>query len=152
MVDAETEDGVDYEAHLCEMIRHTVVDGQDVAVARCSPILSTAVHVSLVPRTGRGASLFTLFKTGVVLAGGRGGDQPTERDERLACRRVCDGERGREALAGSAATCRASSSMRTVKALMPTPDEKTRARGGVTSAVYPPTRPHRLRQPVLAWQ
>ena len=61
------------------------------------------------------------------------GDRPAGRDERLECRRVCDGESGREALAESAATCRASSSARVVK----TPDEDTRATqgGGVTSAI-----------------
>jgi len=65
------------------------------------------------------------------------GDFPAERDERLACHHVCDGERGREALAECAATCRASSSIPMVKALMSAPDEDTRATqgGGVTSAI-----------------
>jgi len=35
--------------------------------------------------------------------------RPTQRDERLACGRVSDDERGREAFATNAATCRVSS-------------------------------------------
>jgi hypothetical protein len=43
------------------------------------------------------------------------GDRPTERDDRLACHRVCDGEHGRDALAESVTTCRVSSSMRRLR-------------------------------------
>ena len=54
------------------------------------------------------------------------GDRPAGRGERLACR-VCDGERGREGLVESAATCRASSSIRAVKVPISSPDEDTQA-------------------------
>jgi hypothetical protein len=50
------------------------------------------------------------------------GDCPAERDERLACHRVCGGERGREALVESVATCQTSSSIWVLKLLMSTPD------------------------------
>ena len=64
-------------------------------------------------------------------------DRPAERDERLACGRVRDGERGREAFAASAATCRVSSSMRAVKVHMSALDDDTGATqgDGVTSAI-----------------
>jgi len=65
------------------------------------------------------------------------GDRPAGRDERLACRRVCDGECGQEGLVETAATCRASSSIRAVKVQMSSPDEDTWATqgGGVTFAI-----------------
>jgi len=65
------------------------------------------------------------------------GDRPAERDERLACCRVRDGERGRKAFAASAATCRVSSSMRAAKVQMSALDDNTGATqgGGVTSAI-----------------
>jgi hypothetical protein len=50
------------------------------------------------------------------------GDRPAERGGRLACRRVCEGERGQDGLAESAATCRASSSIRAVKVSMSAPE------------------------------
>jgi hypothetical protein len=61
------------------------------------------------------------------------GDRAAERDGCLAC--VCAGEYGREWLAESASTCRASSSIRSVK--VPKSDDAIRAThgGGVTSAV-----------------
>jgi hypothetical protein len=64
------------------------------------------------------------------------GDRPAERDEHLACCRVCAGERRRDGLTESVATCRASSSMREVKVLI-SPGEETPATqgGGVTSAI-----------------
>ena len=64
-------------------------------------------------------------------------DGPAEHDERLASCRVCDGERGQEGLAESAATYRGSSSILVVKVLISSPDEDTRATqvGGVTSAI-----------------
>jgi hypothetical protein len=64
------------------------------------------------------------------------GDHPAEHDERLACCRVCAGGRGRDGLAESAATCRASSPMRAGKVLI-SPGEETPVMqgGGVTSAV-----------------
>jgi len=182
----------------------------------CSPPLATAVHVPLLPRTGRGASLCTLFETAVVECvwnlmahvDAREGkwkgnwrmewvastltlhrnvvypalltlmrtprlpavdwngrprrfkwtrpfrrktkflrvchqvsnalyqqmsgavDRPAEREERLQCRRVCDGECGREAFTESAATSRASSSIREVEVLMSSPDEVKRATQG----------------------
>ena len=65
------------------------------------------------------------------------GDRPSERDGRLACRRVREGERAREGPAESAATCRASSSMRAVKVQISAPDDDTGATQGesVTSAI-----------------
>ena len=65
------------------------------------------------------------------------GDRVAERDRRLACRRVCEGERGREGLAVSAATRRVSSSIRADKEWMSASDEATRATqgGGLTSAI-----------------
>ena len=65
------------------------------------------------------------------------GKCPAERKDRLEYRRVRNGERSREALAESAATCRASSSIRAVKLLVSSSGEGTRAtqRGGVTSAI-----------------
>jgi len=82
------------------------------------------------------------------------GDRPSERDGRLACRRVDEGERGREGFAESAATCRASSSMWAVKVWMSASDEATRAAQGrgVTSVSCPPAGSHRLRQPTLVWR
>jgi len=67
-------------------------------------------------------------------------DRPVGPDER-ACRRVCDGERGREAIAASAATCRANSSIRAVNVKMSSLDEDTRATqgGGMTSAISSPS-------------
>ena len=65
------------------------------------------------------------------------GDCPSERDGRLACRRVREGECGREGLAESAATCQASLSMWAVKVQMSAPDDDTGATqgGGVTLAI-----------------
>ena len=64
------------------------------------------------------------------------GDRPAGRGERLVCRRVCDGERGRQELVESAATCRATSSIWMDKVQMSSPDNDTRAtQGGVTSAI-----------------
>jgi len=64
-------------------------------------------------------------------------ERPAENDERLACGRVRDGERGRWAFAASAATCRVSSSMRAVKVQMSALDDDTGATqgDGVTSAI-----------------
>jgi hypothetical protein len=39
-----------------------------LVISHCSPPLATAIHVSLPPCTGRGASLCTLFKTAVLPA------------------------------------------------------------------------------------
>jgi hypothetical protein len=65
------------------------------------------------------------------------GDRPAERDERLACGRVCDGECGGETFVVSAATCRVSSSMRAVKVQMSALDDDTGVTqgDGVTSAI-----------------
>jgi hypothetical protein len=64
------------------------------------------------------------------------GDHPAERDERLACHRVCDVEGGREGLEESAATCRASSLIRAVKILISTgEDTPVTQEGGVTFAI-----------------
>jgi hypothetical protein len=65
------------------------------------------------------------------------GDRAAERDGRLACCRVCDGKRGREWLAESAVTCRASSSIWSIKVLKSALDDATRVTcgGGVTSAI-----------------
>ena len=68
--DAEIGAGDDQEAYLCVLIPHTVAAGRVVAVA-CPP-LTTFTRVSLLPRTGRGASRCTLFKTVVLPAGVRG--------------------------------------------------------------------------------
>ena len=63
------------------------------------------------------------------------GDRAAERDGRLACCHVREG--GRERLAESAATCRASSSIWAVRVLMSASDDATRATHvrGVTSAM-----------------
>jgi len=58
------------------------------------------------------------------------GDRAAERDGRLTCRRVCEGERGRKGLAVSAATCLASSSIRAVKVWMSAFDVATRSLEG----------------------
>ena len=65
------------------------------------------------------------------------GDRPAGRDERLACRRFCDGESGPEGLVEK---CRSSPSQLTntaVKVQTSAPDEDTRATqgGGVTSPI-----------------
>ena len=71
-------------------------------------------------------------------------DPPAGRNERLACRRFCDGESGREGPVESAATCRASSSIRAFKVQMSSPDEDSRATQGrgVTSAILFPQLGH----------
>ena len=63
-------------------------------------------------------------------------DRPAERDGRLACCRVCEGGRGREWPAESAATCQASSSIRSV-VLKSALDDATQVThgGGMTSAI-----------------
>jgi hypothetical protein len=86
-----------------------------------------ANFVSL-PHTGRSASLCTPLKR---LQISKAGDHPAERDERLACRRVCDGEQGPRGARGS-------SSILAVKILISSPPEDTRATegGGMTSATF----------------
>jgi hypothetical protein len=59
-------------------------------------------------------------------------DRPGDRNERLACRRLCDGERGREGLEETVATCRASSSIRAVKILISPGEDTPATQGGVS--------------------
>jgi hypothetical protein len=50
------------------------------------------------------------------------GDRPEERDGGFACRRVCEGDRGRDGYSEYAATPRAGSSIRAFKLLMSASD------------------------------
>ena len=132
-VNAEIGAGVDQEAHLCKPIRHTEVTELLqllAATSDCLPRFHAATY------RARCISLHALKRRWYRQMSGTG-DRPAERDGHLACRRVCEGERRREGLAVSAATCRASSSIRVIKVWISASDEATRATqgGGVTSAI-----------------
>jgi hypothetical protein len=86
-----------------------------------------AAYIVLITRTEWGASICTLFKTTLVLADVTRGDCPAERDERRACRRVCDVEYGSQALE------KVQLVKRSIKILSPVEDTPAKQGGGMTS-------------------